>query len=318
MKKTFLQFILITTCVLSTVGSTYAARMFIVAPKTASANGAPLSLSVYIDTEGQAISGLAGDFSFTSKFFDVANIQTNGSVISLWAVTPHTSPEINFDGRTHIRFDGIIPGGFRGVKSAYSNYMFPGAVFTVTLIPKEEGRDIFLLSDVEVRQFDENATLLSNKENSSSITIPKLTSAQTRSPTLQNVKSETLSLLVHNADLVNNNATYVFVTDSDTSHTIDHIEIAENSTYDSNSIPSYGWHRVDNPFVLENQRRNTFLNVKVIYADNTYTIETIPPVENLREQRQLSRILIGILVGVLALLYFYAKKSQHFFKKSGN
>jgi hypothetical protein len=311
------QIIIIGLCLgLNSALSLSAAKIKIEAPNTVSANRAPLSLSVILDNEGGNISGFSGDFSFPSELFDVMSIETKGGVVPLWGEAPHISSEYHFDGRTHVNFEGIIPGGFTGVRSAYSTKGLPGILFTITLIPKTEGRGTFLVNEVKIHNYDENATVIGDTGDSSIIVIPKLIEVVDSADILkEKVSSDSLLVTFNHSEMVENNASYLYINESDPSRAIDYILIAESNKYNSSLVRDYEWQRVSNPYILQGQNRNKFIHIKVFYTNNTYAIKTIEPVENLSSTEQLSRILIGILIAILLLLY-YAKNNLHFFSKS--
>ena len=58
------------------------------------------------------------------------------------------------------------------------------------------------------------------------------------------------------------------------------------------------------PYVLLFQDRTKYIHVKVVYSDHTYTLRTLPPVENSQSIPSMSRILLGIAL-LLLCVYFY-------------
>ena len=311
-KFTMLYSLLIIFCTLT---HTYAAHVFVQSPKNASANKSPLAVSIFLDTEGRSVSAISGDFSFPSNLFDFQGITTRGSVIALWAVAPHVSEDIFIDGKTHITFEGVIPGGFSGVHTPSKEGVSPGVLFTVILIPKSSGSGSFTVSNVELHNYDENGTVLPSNDYSTTIVVPKIvTDSPTAEISLKEISPDTIVTTFAHSDVIDNGAEYLYIYDTEPSHAIDRILLVESRKSSPRDIYEGEWKKVSNPYVLERQSRTKYIHVKVIYTDNTFSIKTITPVENSRSVVILSRILIGVLVAVLLLLY-YGKTFLHFFTK---
>lgn len=311
-KKLYIPF----SIMIATLSTVNAAHMYIESPLTASSNREPLSLSILLDPEDTVISGLSGDFSFPEGLFDVKIISTQNGVVSLWVLQPHISTDKTFDQRTHITFEGIIPGGFSGVRSSYTSGVFPGILFTITLVPKGSGNGDFKLDNVELHSYDKDGTTLISKGDTHPISVPPLTGKEKlESQVLTSTDSTTITMTLNRSEFVNNNSPYVYIHEDNPSRTIDHIEIAESSEYNPNYVPSYEWHTALNPYLLVYTARTKYIHAKIIYTDNTYTVKTLPPVENSQAFINLSRILLYILVAI-SLLYFYGKNFLHLTSKS--
>jgi hypothetical protein len=289
--------------------------MYIESPRTASSNREPLALTILLDVEGDAVSGLSGNFSFPSELFDVKTISTQNGIVPLWVREPHVSVEKSFDGRTHVTFEGIIPGGFRGVHSPYSDGIYPGIIFTVVLIPKGQGDGTFTLSDVELHAYDSTATSLVTVGDSKQVSVPFLTGKEVElSNDLRITDNTSVTMTVARSEFVNNNAPYVYVRDENPSHTIDHIEIAETDEYNPSYVSLSAWHTVTNPYILTFSSQTKYIHAKIVYTDNTYAFTTLPPVENSQSFLKLSRILVYILITIF-LLYHYGKNFSHLLTK---
>lgn len=299
-----------------TVSQVYAARMYIESPKTASSNREPLVVMILVDVEKDVVSGVSGNFSFPSELFDVKTISTQNGIVPLWAVQPHISSDKFFDQRTHITFEGIIPGGFSGVRNPYIQNVFPGILFTVVLIPKNIGQDTFILEDIELHAYDSNGTTLPSKKDTKVISIPHITGKRVvPSSELKFTDNTTVTMEINRSELVNDNSPYLYIHENDASRTIDHIEVAESPEYNPTYVSSYEWHTVSNPYVLLYASRTKYVHAKIVYTNNTYTFKTLPPVENSETLLDSSRILVYILVAI-SLLYFYGKNFLHLISKS--
>ena len=305
-----------TIIILSSVAQVFAAHMYISSPSVASSNRESLALSIILDQENDVVSGLSGNFSFPEDLFDVKSITTQNGIVSLWINQPHVSDEKTFDGRTHIDFEGIIPGGFSGVHNPYFKGVSPGIVFTVTLIPKNKGNGQFTLKDVELHAYDSNGSLLLSNDDSTNISVPNLSGKEvSRLSDLIFTDNKTISMAISKSEFVDNNAPFLYVHEEDPSKTVDHIEIAESSEYNPNYVSEGVWHKASNPYLLIYTSRTKYIHAKIIYTNDTYTYKTLPPVENSQAFLDLSHILLYILVAI-SLLYHYGKNFLYIFKKS--
>ncbi len=233
----------------------------------------------------------------------------------MWVVQPKVSEEKSFDQRTHIIFEGIIPGGFSGVYSPYVKGIFPGIVFTVTLIPKGEGKGNFELKNVELHAYNNEGSIISNKGDIQPIFVPRLTGKEViQSPELTIADSNTLTMMVNKSDLVNDSKPYLYIREEDPARTINYIEIAESSEYSPSHVSSYEWHKATNPYLLIYTSRTKYIHAKVVYTNNTFVYKTLPPVENSQTFLHSSRILLYIIIAI-ALLYLYGKNFLHFSRK---
>ncbi len=299
----------------STFGSVFSAQIFVTAPEHALANRQPIVVQVFLDTQGDMVSGLSASLSFPSDMFYVENINTEGSVVSLWGEQPKVSDEKYFDNRTRITFEGIFPGGYDGVRSPYYQGKKPGILFTLLLTPKNEGVGSFVVDDVKLHSFDSEATLIKVADAIKPIIVPALLPLTGTSPgAMRRVKSQTLQTFITRDALVENNSWYLIVHEREGKSAIQKILVAETDDYNAELVADTKWREVKNPYVLLYQNRSKYVHVKVIYANNTYTTQTLPPVENSKSISSISRILVSIIV-VLLLLYLYGKYPQTFFKK---
>jgi hypothetical protein len=303
MKKVYIVSLLL----ISTGTLVNAASLSIESPPRTSPNRSPIVVSVTLDPEKDVLSGMAGNFSFPSDMFTIANISTESSVVSLWVKQPAVADENYLDGRTHIAFEGIFPGGYDGVRSPYYKGVRPGIVFSVTLIPKNKGVGTFMVDDVLLNAFNSEATPLPTQSISVTIENPELLElAVSAKKDALEIESPTLTALITRDFLVNNNAWYLIVNEREQKSSIEKIYVAETDEYHASLVGEYQWHVQKVPYILTYQNRTKYVHVKVLYSNNTYTLRTIEPVENSRNLPLSSRILISVALALL-VLYVYAK-----------
>lgn len=316
MKKTILKISIVSGLFCIMNANVFAANMYIEAPKTASANREAFPVTIFLDTGNTAVSGISGELTFPSDAFDVKSISAQNGVIPLWVVSPHITTETSFDQKTHIVFEGIVPGGFTGVHGSYDAALHPGIIFTLLLTPKNSGKANISLVSTEIHAYDGAGTLLASRGDTKEVLVPILSGVSARtSQDLRPVNSSDVTMSVETSDLVGNGLPYVFINDENPSHVIDHIEIAETDGYDPVNVSTYEWHTVHNPHVITYTSRNKYIHAKIVYADGTYTYKTVQPVENSELFSNLSRILIYIIIAIF-LLYHYGKNFLYLLPKN--
>lgn len=298
-------------------GSLFAATVEISSPAHALANRQPLLVEIYLDTKGEVVSGISGNFSFPENLFSVENITIKNSPVSIWVQSPNISQERYLDSRTHITFEGIFPGGFDGVRSPYVDGKKNGILFSVTLVPKSDGKGVFLLDDITLLEFSSDANPLQVESASTFITVPRL------DPEKKNEHNEhvfnlkpTLGAMLTNDLLDAENTWYMTLYDKEENSSRERIYVAETDDTSPFDVRVNAWKSATVPYVLKYQDRSKFLHVKVLYFNKTYSVVTIPPVENSHSISSLSRILVSIII-VLSLLYIYGKNiTALIFKKN--
>lgn len=319
MNTSFKKIILISLACVLVHGIVFSASIRLSAPEKTQANRKPIIVQVILDPENDTLSGIGGDFSFPTELFTFDGVDIEGSAVSLWVTQPSVSSERYLDARTHVTFEGIFPGGFDGVRSPYYSGRKPGVLFNVILIPKSDGVGALIVDNILLNAFTSDATPIKSKSTIQMITIPPLQGQVTSLNKIhQEVKSPTLTAVITRDKLVNNNAWYVLVNDSEAKVSIKYIYVAETDDWTARIVSNSAWQKVSNPYVLFYQQRDTFVHVKVVYTDNTYTLRTLVPVENSQHISSVSRILVCIavvLLSVIILLYLHVQKKTTIINK---
>lgn len=277
-------------------------------------------LTVTLDPQGESINALAATFSYPTEYFSFVSASTVGSVVPLWVVQPKVSKSVDFSGLSHVSFEGIIPGGFDGIRSPYYEGLKPGTIVQITLQPRKVGNPSVLLNNIDVRKHDGKATKLDVKEDILTVSIEKNNiQSLPKKQTPKEIKNPNFSPYITQTDLIHDGAYVVMIQDDTTQHSVDHYEIVETSTYNPSNVSTYRWRTASFPYKLLHQSRNTFTHVKAVYTDNTFAYATLPPVENSPSNLTISRILVYViitLVVILILRTIYARSPRYFRKKN--
>jgi hypothetical protein len=275
------------------------------------AQDATLVVEVYADPEADSINAVIGTLSYPAEYFMLDSVSTVNSVISMWLESPKETSQFDISGLKHIHFEGAIPGGFQGIRSASYEGPKQGLVMTVKLKAKKPGVALVILEEAALLLHDGKATKVSTPVISKEIVIsPGVVRTNTKKIESKYVQNTSLTIFRIRNELVANNSLTLVIVDDTTRRTIDHYEVAETTNYSPEDVSSYEWKVAASPYVLLDQKAKTFTHTKAVYADGTYTYATLPPVENVDQEYPLSRILIGIVSTLLILYALYVQRKK--------
>lgn len=292
-----------------------AAKIVLEAPSVTSNSGQPITVEVLLDAEGDIISGVSGNFSFPADLFEVESISTRSSIVSLWVMQPKISDERYLDGRTHITFEGIFPGGYDGVRGAYYEATKPGVMYTVSLRPKTIGVGTLVVDDIVINSFSQDAQPLPVSSYIKDIRVPQVPVMKERKEgELRRVENTTLNAFVTRSELVNRNAWYLVVNERESVSSMSRVYVAESEQTSPELLKEREWREVVTPHVLLYQDRTKYIHVKIIYSDGTFLLRTLPPVENSESISLKSRILVSV-IALLFVAYFYGQHALSLFRK---
>lgn len=311
----FKKAIIVFVATLSLHSVVYGASISIASPDKALANRQPIIIQVFLDLDGETVSGISGSFSYDADLFSLDTISSENSIVSLWIKQPTISHDMYLDGRTHITFEGIFPGGYSGIRSPYYQEVIPGKLFTVTLIPKNSGAGNFVVDTIELNAYNSEATPIKTESSIRQIIVPRLTGTASNSVHAPvEVKSNGVSSFVTRDPLVNSNVWYLVTNDEQGKSAIDTLYVAETDDWNAHLVDEREWKKASNQYILLYQNRTKYIHIKILYSDSTYTLTTLPPVENSAGIPLTSRILGGVAVLLLGLClyvkYFFTLLSK--------
>lgn len=294
----------------------HSAELFLV--QTKDIRSGLVVFDVMLDPEGEAINAFSGTLSFPGDIASVELIDTVSSVAPLWVTRPKESSNTFSDGKieANIFFEGVVPGGFDGIRSPYYEGKRAGKIFTLVLRPKAQGEGILAFKDSLVLRNDGKATPAFVTTRIATITIPdlktlpnvpkvKLTGSQKE---YEEAKEKTLDAYIVKDDALAEGRFVVLIEDDTSRHTIVGYRVAESKSAITRDVPFFEWKDASSPFILSFQKRDRFIHVQSMYADGTRTTKIIPPVENTSDELTLWRILIGIAIGIFVV---YVLQKRH-------
>ncbi|MFA4890589.1 MAG: cohesin domain-containing protein [Candidatus Paceibacterota bacterium] len=141
-------FLLSALCFLLSVAPALAQSLILKSAKSSYNVGDSFSVSLSINTDGQAINTISGTISVPTDKFQIVDVRYGSSIVSLWV----DKPKIDYNNGTII-FTGGIPGGYNG-----SN----GPILSFGLKAKKVGSAVVGLQDIKVLLNDGIGTELKN------------------------------------------------------------------------------------------------------------------------------------------------------------
>ncbi len=315
MKKTTLTIFIALLLVFMLFSSGSAASIILDVPKMSASNSEPFDVVVSLDAEDSALGAIEGKFTYDATLFKVESITTRSSVVSLWLSQPKRSNIITSGTTSTLVFEGVMPGGYKGVRSPYYDGVRPGLLFIVTLIPiNRAGSTMTPISISEARAylFNDKGTPLTISTQTRNIEVPTQSIEYSRVQNeLSYRDSNTLQVVTSRDPYIGDNKWYISIIEDQSVRPVSKIEVAETGEYDITRVKNSEWKEVNTMlYILDNQSRTTYTHIKIFYENNTYTTWTILPVDNLPIKTSSSRILIGISI-IILLSFIYVFCSSH-------
>lgn len=281
----------------------YAAEMFFDTSKERAYIGEEFSVSIKLDPEGVSINAVEGMVNYDNQFIKVNNVRVSGSVINTWIEYPE-------DKNGSISFSGIIPGGFKGIRTAFSDEYNPGTVLTLDLIAVKTGEAKVTLRDIFSVENDPQAKQISLSNDLWQLNIEK----STTSKNIQNKKEiETIVKdsvppedfdvhIIKRSDMFEGNYALVFST-TDTLSGVDRYEVREES--------DGKWQVVSSPYILKDQTFKNPIWVKTIdEAGNERVKEVNPPKVKNNFKFVILYIILTIAILFLGFIFYYKKRNR--------
>jgi len=108
-----------------------AAEVFATYPVSSVSPGSSISVPIKLEVKGTPINAIEGSVRIPTNM-RLESVSDAGTFVSIWIERPNESEGV-------LRFSGIIPGGFEGVLTPYSQTLSAGTLFTLKLRAVSEG-----------------------------------------------------------------------------------------------------------------------------------------------------------------------------------
>lgn len=268
---------------------------------------------VSLDTDGDTVNAVSGTLSFPADMYQIKVLDTANSIVSLWAVSPALNKERNFNLRSQVVFEGIMPGGFSGVRSPYYTGERSGKLFDIELIPVSSGEAVLLFDDMQVLAHDGKGTKLPVNTNELSLQVKKPQSIFSERKDMTRVTTGDLHPFTMRTPDVADGKWFLVNEFSSHQKALKELLVAETTEYNPERVRPYDWRSIVGTYVLLYQHRDKFVHVKAVYYDNTYEVATLQPVENLQSNSLGSYILVSIimlLLGNIVRTYYVTRTAR--------
>lgn len=261
--------------------------------------GEPFEVSVFLDNQGQSINALDGGIDFSVEHLRLQEIKDADSIINFWLTRPAG------DDSGHIRFAGIVPGGFTGVLSPYYSGGRPGKIFSLVFVGEKIGATQVnwrapqaLMNDGRGSPAAVSAgSLVINIQSgvNNSAPVSRLGSNDVDPP--ESFTPE----ISRDPNLFNSQWFLVFAT-RDTGSGLAGYQVAE---YSSPSSASSSWQAATSPYLLKNQRLSSYISVRATDRSGNERVITLPPKVSLPGYADRTVWLIIIVLCIALFLYYF-------------
>lgn len=245
--------------------SAYAAEFSFNAPETIAA-GQDFHVDLVLDTEMENINAIEGKVSFDKNFLTLKEVKSTDSIISLWMTDPALGTDASF-----VNFAGITPGGFnsRGGK---------GKILSLVFNARASGDSILALENSAALLNDGKGTKAAIKIRSSVIAAQALVVEPVPVPVVEDKErpEPLFAEMIKEKSIENNKWLVVFYT-QDKNSGISYYEISEQKIGTITDYSQITWQRVQSPYVLADQKRQSFVYIKAVDKAGNATVSVLPP-----------------------------------------
>ncbi len=258
--------------------------------------GQVLTLNVNIDQLKEPANGVSGALIYDPKTIKINKILDGGSVVSLWL----KPIEIVLEGR--IEFAGITPGG-----------LISGKLFSLELISGTEGLQSVKLQDLKLVLNDGSGSSYMALDQEAKINF---INTSTQNTTLALKAKDTTPPLPFTVEIVQdntlfNNQWFAVFNAYDQDSGIAYYEIAESLV---NTRDNLFWVKTQNPYLLKDQHRRSFVFVKAVDREGNETVMAVQPLIKSFNWNNTYFYVIIFIITVLILLIRTKFKKQNVYK----
>jgi len=280
---------------LFSVVSVLAAELFFEPQTQELGVGQEFQVGIVLNTEGEEINAIEGQIFFSSEFLELKQIRDGNSVVIFWIERPRV------ESGGAIAFSGIAPGGYKGDK---------GLLLSLVFRAKQEGQ--------EVIEFQNAKTLLNDGEGSeASLVISNFQFNIKKAGPVEKIQlPETRDIerpesfapeITSDPNIFNGKYFLVFAT-QDKNSSISYYEIKEIKQRFLRIFAK--WVIAESPYVLRDQKLESYVFVKAVDKSGNVRIEKIPPQNPLRWYENYENLIIILLVIIVIFLLFRSRASQ--------
>ncbi len=289
------------TAVLGSTLPLHAATFYFDPVQVTLGNGQTHATSLLINPTGESINAVAGSVRIPTSHIELVDITTNDSVVDLWIEQPELTGEM-------VRFAGIMPRGFDGIRKPYGDERKSGILLTLHYRALEEGSVPLVIEGVEAYLNDGNATPAEVEVVPGVVDIVRnARNLQTDTPLDVTPPERFVPLIVRDAALHDGKYVVVFHT-VDRGSGVDHYEVAEVAA--DETVQDGDWRTAHSPHVLNDQDNVHDVYVKAVDRSGNERVEmaTSEDVPQKSDERALPLGILAVLFVLAAVLFFIRRR----------
>lgn len=275
-----------------------AAELFIGTPNQIKtqvfAQGDEFLANVFLNTTVDSINTVQAKIYFPDALLELKGIRDGNSIINFWVVQPKEAQA------GVISFSGVISGGYTGTT---------GPILSLVFLTKSTGDGTINFDNTaKVLLNDGKGTQASLKTSSLKFSILK--GGPVIQSTVEPIKDVEppegfIPEVVQNSGMFNEKYFLVFAT-QDRGSGIDHYEIYETKSKIKN-VTNVKWSIAESPYVLQDQRLQSFIYVKAIDSVGNGRIEVVQPRYSIKWYETWWFWFIIIIMGSIVVFYLLKK-----------
>lgn len=221
--------------------------------------GHPLTVSLYLDSEGEQINATEGALKFPAELLEVVEVRDGNSVMNFWVESPRGGADAT------VRWSGVTPGGYGGEH---------GLIFSVMFKATREGVGTITIKNGKALVNDGQGTEAKLAVGEYGVQVTTATVSEPASVELAETDTVPpepfIPELAHDPDVFEGRWFLVFVA-QDKSTGIDHYEVREGAD---------AFARADSPYLLKHQRLGAPITVQAYDRAGNVREATLTPPKN--------------------------------------
>lgn len=250
-------------------------------------------IPIMLNTENEKINALAGEINFPDHLLEVKQISDGDSLINFWVETPAVKSE----GK--IVFSGIVPGGYQGSVRP---------VFLITFLTKKAGTGSIGFSKLEALKNDGQGTLLPVIAQPFQFKVSDQVVGDILETAIDQVSPEVFKPEISSSEYLFDGQNVLFFSAQDKQSGIDRYEVKEVRHRIVGWLAD--WVAAESPYLLVDQKLNSYVYVKAIDRQNNSRIAKLSPPNSpiWYENSDIWIIIILLALGVWGYKKYVRKK----------
>lgn len=253
-------------------------------------------VGLFLNTEGEDINAIEGKIVFPTEILELKEIKDGNSIINFWIERPSIPKSYILNSKSYLPYSGIIPGGYQEAK---------GFLFSVVFRAEKEGEGVISFGPSQALLNDGKGTPAKLVIKDLGFRILDLGDLDSKSYILTPPKDidppEIFKPeIAQNSEMFDGKWFLVFAT-QDKKLGIDRYEVLE-TRYKRQATRKNGWVKAESPYVLKDQKLQSYIYIKAIDRVGNERIAVVAPRYPLRWYEQ--PLIWGIIILLIAVIVY--------------